>query len=1264
MRKQFITTMNKSNQSTSNTERGGAETTPHQLVASTNDGPSGLQVTGNQEGRQGTIGDSALPKDVSTEPSEQIPEVEMVIIPFPDTAWLCPLCPNSMFGTLTNMKDHCEKIHKFTTVKYQCTMCDKIFQKAHGASCHQPKCPNKNKPRETLGDTSQDIFTCTLCPFRCKSSIGLGQHIRHAHPILANEKRIQSVELDMERKRAERRLQGKSTQNKPWSREDIERLAFLNEEANRSGVRKINEYISTRLTEYSSEQIKYQRRKLGLKSVPAKSREITSKKKPEAESPSISNVGKGAESNITGETEHLPKASRENNVWIENTDAITNVDTTAPECIPVNANTNVEGTRPMREDSNIDLNYFLTNSVPWEQENSRCIIDCSDVSSLTHLSAAQLQSVLYNNVSLNSDALFDKIIDKWQPTTTTPRLPRRQRNVEKCRGGRARKKAGVYRRTQKMFEGNKKRLVEEILTGVEDTKCSIAIETIESTYKDRFGSLSQEVNLGMYPAPVDLAKNDLLRIPICREEVINTIKGKDLKSAPGPDRITLGDIVQQPDYPEVLTNLFNIWLLTGRVPKNAKLSRSILLPKTKTGLEDVNNWRPLTISSAILRLYTSILSNRLMKAVTLNPRQRGFIPASGCVENIFLLETAIKQSKSLKRHLCVALLDLAKAFDTVSHKHLVAGLERHDVNPQWINIVQDLYSDTSTSFRVNGKNTGEIAITRGVKQGDPLSPLLFNIALDPIFCLIEDQNNGFTYQGNIPIGSMAYADDSSLLTEKAAELQKNLDLFAEFGRDTGLSVNAKKSCAFMITPRNKTFLINYGKQFTINGAKIPWVMPGESTRYLGGLFDPWTGRVRISPVEQLEDWCRRVGRAALKPRQKVRILSENLLPKLLFGLTLGSPVKSTLQKVDSVARTWVKKWLHLPECTSNHFMYSATCDGGLNLPKLEVIVPRVVIKNWQKLLDSESKTREIAMVAGIEAKQHKVRHSFNLVNPKWRDNEQVKWSAQRTQGNGVCNYMTTDKQRRVQSTNMWLKNPNILREKEYTDAIRIRTNTFPTRVTANRGIRRHTAKINCRHCKAPGETICHVLCACPWTLPLRVKRHDKIVQLLVEQLKRGGFCVMEEPHYRVLGSLYKPDLVTTKGGRSWIIDPTIIWEGNDLGDRSVKANRTKAQKYDCLRDLVATQTNTVCEGAYGLVLGVRGTIPSVAEDVLRMLSLDTKEFKNRLVEWTLRMSARIMRAYAGLSKHDQIPDLPGDDQIEIDESLLDSPADTSVQDLS
>jgi hypothetical protein len=109
----------------------------------------------------------------------------------------------------------------------------------------------------------------------------------------------------------------------------------------------------------------------------------------------------------------------------------------------------------------------------------------------------------------------------------------------------------------------------------------------------------------------------------------------------------------------------------------------------------------------------------------------------------------------------------------------------------------------------------EIHITRGVKQGDPLSPILFNIALDPIFSLIELQGNGFVYKGETKIGSMAYADDSALLNGEPKDLQYNLNLFAKFSEDTGLAINAKKSAAFTITPRDKKTYCKSRQKFSV-----------------------------------------------------------------------------------------------------------------------------------------------------------------------------------------------------------------------------------------------------------------------------------------------------------------------------------------------------------------------------------------------------------------------------------------------------------------
>lgn len=111
-----------------------------------------------------------------------------------------------------------------------------------------------------------------------------------------------------------------------------------------------------------------------------------------------------------------------------------------------------------------------------------------------------------------------------------------------------------------------------------------------------------------------------------------------------------------------MVNLFNSFLYR-KVPEIFKGNRSILLPKGNDGLEDVNNWRPLTISSSVLRLYTSLLARRVLDSCALNPRQRGLIAASGCSENSFLLSEMINHAKKERRQLCVTFLDLAKAFD-------------------------------------------------------------------------------------------------------------------------------------------------------------------------------------------------------------------------------------------------------------------------------------------------------------------------------------------------------------------------------------------------------------------------------------------------------------------------------------------------------------------------------------------------------------------------------------------------------------------------
>lgn len=149
---------------------------------------------------------------------------------------------------------------------------------------------------------------------------------------------------------------------------------------------------------------------------------------------------------------------------------------------------------------------------------------------------------------------------------------------------------------------------------------------------------------------------------------------------------------------------------------------------------------------------------------------------------------------AIEKRLCVVFLDLTKAFDIVSHKHISEGLKRFGVDSHFIDAVVDLYTDASTHFTLAKGETPQIPMTRGVKQGDPLSPLLFNVAMDPLLEAISAQNNGFKWdESGLQLEALCYADDNGLLTEDPKDMQNNLDAVNEFCEATGMRLNVKKS---------------------------------------------------------------------------------------------------------------------------------------------------------------------------------------------------------------------------------------------------------------------------------------------------------------------------------------------------------------------------------------------------------------------------------------------------------------------------------------
>ncbi|RUM43516.1 MAG: hypothetical protein DSY80_05495, partial [Desulfocapsa sp.] len=589
-----------------------------------------------------------------------------------------------------------------------------------------------------------------------------------------------------------------------------------------------------------------------------------------------------------------------------------------------------------------------------------------------------------------------------------------------------------------------------------------------------------------------------------------------------------------------------------------------------------------------------LMADRLGDAVKLSPLQRCIRGASGCTENSLLLQTAMRQAKTERRELCIAMLDQAKAFDTVSHQHVRLALERLGVAPLFIERLEKLYTGGTTRFRVGKSQTGPIPIMRGVKQGDPLSSILFNIALDPLLCAIQAQQNGFVFKGDHRIEILGFSDDTALLTDNRNCMQRNLDLVDDFCFDTGLSLNVGKSFGFRITPgQNRTWILNLDSNWLLQGEQLEWIDPGASMKYLGTHINPWTGvgdgmiRDGTNQIKRLEGWCSSLKKAALRGPQKAAILTDCLVPKLQFTLNTTEPTRTLLISLDVVIRKHFQRWIKLPDVISTPFFYTSVSRGGLGAPKLQAIVPRMVLKSRGRAMRQEPMTRssivaDVLESDGLEARMEKFADLFDIGEARWRTLERRKWSNQRVQGSGVKAYDSKE----ANAWNRWPMVPSWRKAMIY----RIRTDTVPLRVSNNRG--RTGANVRCRFCGAWQETLCHVLSACPKTLPARIKRHDAVCSAVSKSLTKAGYQVMEEPHIRLGGNgrLLKPDILAINDEKSeaLVVDPTVVWETKDPKKCYIDHARKKVDKYKVLVPDIKAMLGVETVLVYGIVLGVRG----------------------------------------------------------------------------
>ena len=177
--------------------------------------------------------------------------------------------------------------------------------------------------------------------------------------------------------------------------------------------------------------------------------------------------------------------------------------------------------------------------------------------------------------------------------------------------------------------------------------------------------------------------------------------------------------------------------------------------------------------------------------------QNGFVPARFIAENNMLLHEIIEYTKKhyTKKGGLLLFLDFEKAFDRVDHDFMLQVLDRMAFPSEFINWIQLLYTSSTTSVRINNINSKALNLNSGVRQGCPISPLLFACVVECMANMIRNDPSvkGIISPFNKEIKLSQYADDTVLVLQdwtSFTNCKKHIDVFC---LASGMKLNKDKT---------------------------------------------------------------------------------------------------------------------------------------------------------------------------------------------------------------------------------------------------------------------------------------------------------------------------------------------------------------------------------------------------------------------------------------------------------------------------------------
>jgi len=384
------------------------------------------------------------------------------------------------------------------------------------------------------------------------------------------------------------------------------------------------------------------------------------------------------------------------------------------------------------------------------------------------------------------------------------------------------------------------------------------------------------------------------------------------------------------------------------VPDVWKYGRIILLFKAgDTSLPA--NFRPICLTNTLGKLFMTMFARSLAtwckdNGVINTSWQKGFMPGvTGTIEHAYRVYGALENAKASGRQIVMTFIDLANAFGSVAHSLILFALARARLPLSVQNLVRDYYTNLRVVIDSGSFQTAPIEQLIGVFQGCPLSPIIFNLCLGPVYDWYnKPQFLPFAYSFKFPPGvpdcrllGTGYADDISIITNSVKHNQELLVCTDRF-LDWSVTLKAKPAkCRCLGMMKLGTCVQRFEPELVISKQPIAVIKADEGFKILGKYLyqDLSLDRQKEAALSKLTEKLERLDASDLTCGQKLTALKFSLTGWIGWELAVYQfSLTWVQQELDALLNRFVKRWLKLPHASNMDLPYITYKQHGLDIP--------------------------------------------------------------------------------------------------------------------------------------------------------------------------------------------------------------------------------------------------------------------------------------------------------------------------------------------